>query len=205
LKKIAVFISGRGSNLAALIDAINTGALQAEIALVVSHTEKSGGLQLARSAGIPTVITQEGPASALTQNGQILVERLQAAEIDWIVLAGFIKKLPESIIDFYYPRLVNIHPALLPAFGGKGFYGMRIHQSVIERGVFYSGLTIHLVNKDYDAGPIVFQKIVNVEEDDNAERLAERILREEHRYYALVIQRLLYQSFIIRNKRIFFQ
>lgn len=172
--RIAVLASGGGSNLQALIDRFQTDAeAPARIELVVASRPAIGALERAERAGIPTAVLppedQGELATLLDRHG-----------IDLIVLAGYLRLVPESVVAGFRGRILNVHPALLPAFGGPGMYGMRVHRAVIESGVRVSGATVHLVDERYDEGPILAQWPVPVFPDDTPERLAARVLRVEH-------------------------
>jgi len=178
--RVAVAISGRGSNLAALLAALPAGS-PAEVALVLSNRATAGGVELAREAGVPTVVLADaGDAVAW-------LDALATHRIDLVVLAGYLKLVPPKVVDRYRGRIINIHPALLPAFGGPGMYGRRVHESVLALGVTVSGATVHLVDEVYDRGPILAQARVPVLPGDTPETLAERVLEAEHRLLPAVV------------------
>jgi phosphoribosylglycinamide formyltransferase-1 len=178
--RLAVAISGRGSNLAALIAALPTGS-PAEVGLVLSNRATAGGLDLAREQGIPAVVLADpGDASAW-------LEALAAHRIDLLVLAGYLKLVPPRVIDRYRGRILHVHPALLPAFGGPGMYGHRVHEAVLAAGAAVTGATVHLVDEVYDRGPVLAQARVAVQPGDTPERLAERVLEVEHRLLPAVV------------------
>lgn len=180
ITRLAVCVSGRGSNLAALLDALGPDA-PARVELAVSDRADAGALELARSRGVATAVLADpaDPAEWLA--------RLDGARIDLVVLAGYIKLVPAPVVDRYRSRIVNVHPALLPAFGGPGMYGRRVHEAVIASGVAESGATVHLVDEVYDRGPILAQARVPVLPGDTAERLAARVLEVEHRLLPAVV------------------
>ena len=171
--RIAVAISGRGSNLEALLRALGPGA-PAEIVLVLSD-RGAAGLEHARARGIPVVVLSD-PAEAATWLGA-----LDEHQVTLIVLAGYLKLVPAPVVAVYRGRIINTHPALLPAFGGKGMYGGRVHQAVLASGAKETGVTIHLVDEVYDRGEVLAQTRVPVLPGDTAERLASRVLEVEHR------------------------
>jgi phosphoribosylglycinamide formyltransferase-1 len=189
--QIAVFISGTGSNMKALIDATNAGILDAEIALVVSSSAKAFGLSVAREGGIDTFIFKEKTYSSTDQAGQDLLRILKEAKIDYIALAGYLRLLPGQIVKEYSGRITNIHNALLPKYGGKGMYGRHVHEAVLASGDTESGATIHLVDEIYDNGRILKQVKVPVKPGDTPETLAQRVLAVEHKYYARVLNKLI--------------
>lgn len=171
--RIAVCLSGRGSNLGALLDALE-GHQEAGIALVLSNRPNAGGLERARRAGVPAEVFHD-PADS----GE-WISRLGRRDIDLIVLAGYLKLVPPQVVVAYRGRIVNIHPALLPKFGGRGMYGRRVHEAVLASGDRETGVTIHLVNEEYDRGSVLAQVRVPVEPDDTADTLAARVLTVEH-------------------------
>jgi phosphoribosylglycinamide formyltransferase 1 len=171
---VAVAVSGRGSNLEALLGALGPEA-PARVVLVLSDRPEAPALARAAERGIPCVTIQD-PASAAEW-----LRALDAHAVDLLVLAGYLKLVPPDVIARFRGRIINIHPALLPAFGGKGMYGMRVHQAVLASGARESGATVHLVDEVYDRGPILGQAKVPVLPGDDAERLAARVLQVEHR------------------------
>jgi phosphoribosylglycinamide formyltransferase 1 len=172
--RIAVAISGRGSNLEALLRALGPGA-PAEIVLVMSDRAGAAGLSLARERGIEAEVLRDPRDS-----GDWLAP-LRRREVDLVVLAGYVKLVPAPVIAAYRGRIINIHPALLPAFGGKGMYGHRVHEAVLASGARESGATVHLVDEMYDHGKVLAQARVPVLPGDTPERLAARVLEVEHR------------------------
>jgi len=186
--KIAVLASGAGSNLAALIDAIQKKQLDAKIVLVVSNNAGSGALEKARLAEIPALHLSEKKAGSRKALDDELLAAFKQYEVELIALAGYMKKIGADIIRTYRNRILNIHPALLPAFGGKGMYGLNVHRAVLDYGCKLTGVTVHLVTEEYDAGPPVLQESVPVIADDTPEILAARVLRTEHQIYARAIQ-----------------
>jgi formyltetrahydrofolate-dependent phosphoribosylglycinamide formyltransferase len=177
--RVAVAISGRGSNLAALLAALPAGA-PAEVALVLSN-RAAAGLELAEARGIPTVVLAD-PA-----DGRAWLEALAAHRIDLVVLAGYLKLVPPAVVERYRGRIVNIHPALLPAFGGPGMYGRRVHEAVLAAGERTSGATVHLVDEVYDRGAVLAQERVPVLPGDTPDTLAARVLAVEHRLLPAVV------------------
>jgi phosphoribosylglycinamide formyltransferase 1 len=178
--RVAVCISGRGSNLDALAERLADDG-HAEIVLVLSNRADAPGLLRAAAAGVP--------AEALTDaaDGAEWLERLERRQADLVVLAGYLKLVPRAVIERFRGRIVNVHPALLPAFGGRGMYGHRVHEAVLASGVAESGATVHLVDEEYDRGTILAQERVPVEPGDTPERLAARVLAAEHRLLPAVV------------------
>lgn len=185
-ERIAVFASGSGTNLQALIDHFQDSAV-AEIALVISDRADSGAMGRAREAGIPAhhIPVRRRPIAAITAD---TIDALDAARTDLVALAGYLHLIPADVIRRFSHRILNIHPALLPGFGGKGMYGRRVHEAVLEAGSRISGATVHLVNERYDEGRILAQWPVPVLEDDTPESLAERVLRVEHVLYPAAVE-----------------
>ena len=178
--RIAVAVSGGGSNLQALLDSLPPGS-PAVVALVVSNKRSAGGLDRAEERGVPTAVFTD-PTSADEWLGLLKQHR-----IDLIVLAGYLKLVPAGVISAFRGRILNIHPALLPAFGGPGMYGKRVHRAVLDAGAAESGCTVHLVDEVYDRGEILAQARVLVLPGDTVESLAARVLAEEHKLLPRVV------------------
>ena len=183
--RIAVLLSGkgRGSNMRALVEACRSDSFPAEVILVVSANEDAPALKAAAELGVETLAIPVPVSKEAALFEEPLLQALEERRVDLICLAGLMRKLSPRVLNRYRNRIMNIHPALLPAFGGRGFYGRRVHEEVIECGARYSGVTVHFVDEEYDHGPIVAQAVVPVEDDDTPETLAARILTEEHRLY----------------------
>ncbi|MCD6162923.1 MAG: phosphoribosylglycinamide formyltransferase [candidate division Zixibacteria bacterium] len=178
--KLAVFISGGGTNLQALIDACADKSIEAEIKTVISNNSKAYGLERAKKAGIPTFHISKFKYPNDNDYLAALRNVLKQNEIELIVLAGYMKLLPSAIINDYHEHIINIHPALLPKYGGKGMYGMNVHKAVIQAKDNFSGATVHVVDEIYDHGAILIQRQVPVMKDDTPESLAARVLEVEH-------------------------
>jgi len=185
-RRLGVLISGRGSNLQAIIDAIKDGRLKATVAIVISNRADALGLDKARAAGIETLVLPQSAYSTREEYDQALVQHLQERQVDLVCLAGFMRLLGHVFIDAFPNAVLNVHPSLLPAFPG-----LDAQRQAWEHGVRVSGATVHLVTVDLDAGPIVEQAAVPVRDDDTPETLAARILVEEHRIYPQAIARIL--------------
>lgn len=185
--RIAVLASGGGSNLAALLDRFPPRSAR-EVALVVSDRKGAGAVERARAAGVPAEIVRPGDFGSAESYGERLLELLREHRIDLVVLAGFLRKVPANVVDAFPLRIVNVHPALLPAFGGEGMYGLRVHTAVLEAGEPESGASVHFVNAEYDRGPVIAQAHVPVLADDTPESLAARVLVEEHRLLPRVVE-----------------
>ncbi|MDX1666603.1 MAG: phosphoribosylglycinamide formyltransferase [Saprospiraceae bacterium] len=191
MKHIVVFASGSGTNFQSLIDAIEAGHIPARIRALVTNNSEAGALQRARRHGIETAVLTPDEFENRQAYEQHLLDKLKLWETDLIVLAGYIRKIPASVIQAYEGRMVNIHPSLLPKYGGKGFYGIKVHRAVIENGETQTGCTVHLVTEEYDKGPIIAQETVPVHPTDDAETLAKRVLKEEHKLLPRVVGELI--------------
>jgi phosphoribosylglycinamide formyltransferase-1 len=189
--KLAVFVSGSGSNLQSLIDSSKKGVLAAEVVLVVSNKKKAYGLERARQAGIETFVCRVKDFASKEEAESKLIEILKIKKVEYIALAGYLKLLPDSIVAGYRGRITNIHPALLPKYGGKGMYGHFVHEAVLAAGDAESGATVHLVDEIYDHGKILMQERVPVKPGDTPETLAARVLKIEHRIYPRALENLI--------------
>jgi len=199
LAKVAILLSGRGSNFLALHDAMLRGEVPAEIVLVISNVAAAPGLARARERGLDVaVIAHRGEPDRATHERKVLAA-LRTAGAEWICLAGYMRRLSAELVGAFPQRILNIHPSLLPAFPG-----LDAQAQAWEHGVKVSGCTVHLVDAGLDSGPIVVQRAVPVEEDDDAHRLAERILRDEHRAYPEALRRLLTTPWRIEGRRCVF-
>lgn len=186
--RVAVFASGGGSNLQAILDGIREGELPAAVVLVVADRTEAGALDRARREGIPTAVVRPADFGDAAAFGERLLALVHQHEVELIALAGYLRQVPPSVVAAFRHRILNVHPALLPAFGGKGMYGRRVHEAAIAYGVRWSGATVHLVDEEYDTGPIVLQEPVPVHPDDTPETLAARVLEVEHRLYPEAIR-----------------
>ncbi|MBB4078938.1 phosphoribosylglycinamide formyltransferase-1 [Lewinella aquimaris] len=186
-KRIAIFISGGGSNARVMIDRFQQHPEDGvEVVLLVSNKASAGGLLMAAERGIPSLVVKRADWAT----GEELIAALQAYRVDLIVLAGFLWLIPSYLVQAYPDKIVNIHPALLPKYGGKGMYGRHVHAAVKEAGDLDSGITIHYVNENYDEGNVIFQAAVRLDPDDSPEQIAARVLRLEHGNYWRIIRNL---------------
>ncbi len=181
---IFVGVKGRGSNMSAIADACTAGHIPAEVAVVIGQVSGSPALEKARSMGLKTEVVSSKEA----QYGPLLIKKLQEASVDLVCLAGYMRILPSEVVDEYQGRTLNIHPALLPKFGGQGMYGSHVHQAVLDAGESESGCTVHVVNNVYDEGEIVLQRTCPVLPNDTVESLSSRVLAEEHLAYPAAIE-----------------
>ncbi len=178
--RIAVFVSGSGTNLQALLDVCGDPS-PARVVLVLSNKAEAKGLDRARSAGVNTHFI-ENPG-----DGAAIIRVLNDHNVDLVVLAGYLKLVPADVVQAFENRMLNIHPALLPSFGGHGMYGQRVHKAVLESGATLSGPSVHIVTAEYDRGPIVAQWPVPVRPDDTVESLQQRVLEVEHKLLPAVV------------------
>ncbi|TVQ79648.1 MAG: phosphoribosylglycinamide formyltransferase [Flavobacteriales bacterium] len=190
MKNLAIFASGSGSNTEVIVRHFAESEL-ARIVLVITDRKDAGVIERMKKFDIRIRIIDK---EALM--GEELLSVLQTARVDLIVLAGFLRKIPGLIIDAYPNRIINIHPSLLPDYGGKGMYGMNVHKAIIENEEEESGITVHYVNEEFDEGEIIFQETVEIDPDDTAEDLAYKIQQLEHKHYPEVIEWVLNREFI---------
>lgn len=177
--RVAVLVSGGGTNLQAIIDAKAAGKIpNGEIALVVSSRVDAYALERARSAGIPSLVAKKEKGMPITAYGEMLLDILRANRIEFVVLAGFITILPDNVIRAYEDRIINVHPSLIPSFCGAGFYGLKVHEAALNYGVKVTGATVHFVNEIPDGGRIIAQKAVDIQPGDSPETLQKRVMVE---------------------------
>ncbi len=188
--RIAVFASHGGSNLQALIDGCVSGQIAGEIVLVISNNRKAYALERARIHQVETLVISDMEFDSETAFAQELLSQLAAHSIGLICLAGYMKKMPIDVIRAYRNRILNIHPALLPKFGGKGMYGIHVHEAVLAAGEKETGVTIHVVDEVYDNGRILAQRRVQVNPDDTPESLQQRVLEIEHQLYPETVAKI---------------
>ncbi len=184
--KLAVFLSGNGTTLQNIIDRCAAGELDASVVCVVSSREKAYGLERARAAGIPAIAVPRKGFNDAEAFGRAIWSAIQEYAPDLVALAGFMSLLP--VPEAYAGRIMNVHPALIPAFSGKGMYGENVYQAVLDYGVKVTGVTVHFVNDEYDRGPVIAQTSVPILEDDTVEKLAARVQEEERKLYPIAIQ-----------------
>ena len=185
IKHIAIFASGTGSNAQKIIDYFKNSAI-IKISLIVCNNPNAGVIKIAANSGIPVLLIEK---EFFRSTGY--VSELRKQKIDFIVLAGFLWKIPEILIEAFPHKIINIHPALLPAYGGKGMYGKAVHSAVLAAKEKQSGITVHYVDDKYDHGEIIFQSICSVDEQDTVESLSKKIHELEHKFYAKQIEKLL--------------
>lgn len=178
MKNIAVLVSGGGTNLQSIIDAVEAGRINGQIKLVISNKEGAYGLERAKNHNIRAVFEKDE---------QSIIDIMKESQIDLVVLAGFLKILSPNFTKAFENRIINIHPSLIPSFCGKGYYGLRVHEAAVEYGVKVSGATVHFVDENADTGPIIRQETVEVLPEDSPEDLQQRVLKIEHRILSQVV------------------
>jgi phosphoribosylglycinamide formyltransferase-1 len=186
---IAIFASGTGSNARKIMEYFQNHE-QIRVGLVVSNKSTAGVLSIAEAFGVPTLVVHR----TSFYEGTEFLRELEQRQIDWLILAGFLWLVPSYLIERYPSRIINIHPALLPAFGGKGMYGMHVHEAVRAAGVAETGITIHTIDEQYDRGVILFQAKVLVLEEDTAQEIASKVLALEHRYFPTVVEQTIQKA-----------
>ncbi len=186
MKKIAIFASGTGSNALKIIQYFEH-VNNVEICLIASNQPSAGVLEIAKNYEIPTIVFDK---IEFSKSNHVL-SILRSKKLDLIVLAGFLWKIPSSFVQAFPNKIINIHPALLPDFGGKGMYGKYVHQAVYDAKCTESGMTIHYVNEKYDDGQIIFQAKCSLESTDNPSMIAQKVLKLEHQYYCKIIDKVL--------------
>ena len=189
--RLAVFCSGSGSNFKSIYQAIAEKTLNAEIVLCLSNRSQCGAMEFARQQGIATLHITEKQFGTFDEFAAAMVKQLKDAQIDIVLLAGYMRKVPDAVVKAFPDRMLNIHPALLPKFGGEGMYGLFVHTAVLEAGETESGATVHFVNEEYDKGKILLQRTVPVLPGDTPETLAARVLECEHQLYPDALEKLL--------------
>jgi phosphoribosylglycinamide formyltransferase 1 len=200
---VAVFASGGGSNFQALIDRAEAGDLHCRLALCVGNNSAATAFERAKKHGIPArhIAPSHFPSEQAYADGLLAV--LKEYKTELIALAGYMKKIPHPVIAAYPHKIINIHPGLLPAFGGKGLYGEKVHQAVLESGAKISGITVHFVDEEYDHGPIIFQKAVEVLDTDDSHTLAERVLKVEHASYWRVLEAIAQGRISVKGRKVY--
>jgi phosphoribosylglycinamide formyltransferase 1 len=198
--RIAVLISGGGTTLKNLLEKIQAGRLRVEIALVVSSSVESRGLRFAAEAGIPAAVIQPRCFAGQDDFSEAIFARCREAGANLVVMGGFLKRL--TIPADFANRVTNIHPALIPAFCGHGFYGHRVHEAVLDYGAKLSGCTVHFADNQYDHGPVILQQAVPVLEDDTPDRLAARVFQAECEAYPAAIQLIAEGRVLVEGRRV---
>ncbi len=204
MTRIAVMVSGagRGSNMQAIIDACKSGKVAGEVAVVIGVKSDAPAMERAANQGIKTAAISPKSFENVQDYDDEVLKTLKDNKIDLICLAGYMRVLGQNIVDAYRNAIMNVHPALIPSFCGKGMYGHHVHEAVIARGVKFSGATVHLVDEEYDTGPIILQLIVPVEQDDTPDTLAARVLEKEHETYAEAVSLFAQGRLRVENRKV---
>ncbi len=177
--RVGVMVSGGGTNLQAILDAVDSGKItNAEVVTVISNNPNAYALERAKKHGIPAICISPKQFETREAFNEALLEQVDACNLDLIVLAGFLVKIPEKMVEKYQHRIINIHPSLIPSFCGVGYYGLKVHEAALARGVKVTGATVHFVDGGMDTGPIILQKAVEVEEGDTPEILQRRVMEQ---------------------------
>lgn len=184
--RIAIMVSGqgRGSNMQNIIDGCTSGKINGKVVLIIGVNENSPAIMRAKEQNIKTISLSPSSFSDRNEYDQAIFKSLLDNQIDLICLAGYMTLLGNNIVKHFSNRIMNVHPALIPSFSGKGMYGHHVHEAVINRGVKFTGATVHFVNEEYDKGPIIIQRIVDVDDEDTPDTIAAKVLKEEHIAYA---------------------
>ena len=192
--KIGVLISGGGTNLQAIIDGCENKSINGEVRVVISNKEEAYGLERARNHKITAICEKD-------ENK--IIEILKENEVELVILAGYLKIVSPKLVNEYRNKIINIHPSLIPAFCGKGYYGQKVHQGVIDYGAKVTGATVHFVDEGADTGPIIIQKTVEVKQDDDAKKLAERVLEVEHEILTKSISMFCENKLTVNGRRVY--
>ncbi len=200
--KIGVLVSGGGTNLQAIIDACQTGNIPGEVVVVISNCKEAYALERAKKNRIEALYIDKKDFITNRDYAQRLAEEMDKREVELVCLAGFLLLIDPFFIDKYKNKIMNIHPALLPAFGGKGMYGKNVHRAVLEYGCKVSGVTVHFINEKYDQGAIILQKTVNVLDNDTVDSLSSRILEEEHKIYVQAVRLFAEKKLDIKARKV---
>ena len=192
--KIGVLISGGGTNLQAVIDGCENKSINGEVRVVISNKENAYGLERARNHNIKAICEKDEDK---------IIEVLKENEIELVILAGYLKIVSPKLVNEYRNKIINIHPSLIPAFCGKGYYGEKVHQGVIDYGAKVTGATVHFVDEGADTGPIIMQKTIEVKQDDDAKKLAERVLEVEHEILTKSISMFCENKLTVNGRRVY--
>lgn len=201
-KRIAVFASGRGSNFLAILKKIQSGYIPAKITLCITNNPDAGITSIAEANDIPVCVFVPKEFADAKQFNDAILSELEAKKVDYIILAGYLKLIGAQIVERFENRIINIHPALLPSFGGKGMYGHHVHEAVFNCGVKLSGATVHLVNSEFDDGPIVMQKSVDITAVKSPEEIAAKVLEIEHEIFSEAVKLMVENKLQLSGNRV---
>ncbi|OZV13285.1 phosphoribosylglycinamide formyltransferase [Tissierella sp. P1] len=200
--KIGVLISGGGTNLQSIIDNIKNGNIDGEIKLIISNRKEAYGLTRGKDAGIESIYLDRKLFNSEEEYNLELIKEFKAKNVELIVLAGYLKVLSQEFIEEFNRRIINIHPSLIPSFCGKGYYGEKVHQEVLDYGVKITGATVHFVDEGTDTGPIILQEIVYVNSEDTVDTLKEKVLEIEHKLLVQAMKLYCEGSLIIEGRKV---
>jgi len=203
--QLGVLASGRGSNFEAILKHIDAGRLLADVRALASNRTSAGALKIAERRNIPALVLSRKDFSSDEMFDQEILDFFRKNEVDFVVLAGYLRLLTAVLIQPYKNRILNIHPALLPSFGGKGMFGHHVHEAVLDYGCKVSGVTVHLVDETYDSGPIILQRCVPVQNGDTPDTLAARVLKQEHQIFSEALQLFAEERILIKGRRVYVQ
>jgi len=201
-KRLGVLISGGGTNLQAVMDAVRDGRIPAEIGIVLSDRKNAYGLIRAERSGIPTSYINRREFTDSPAFNRAILDKLKEYRVDYVVLAGYLSILSGDLVESYPNRIVNIHPSLIPAFCGMGYYGARVHQAVLDYGAKVTGATVHFVDEGADTGPIILQRPVPVLPEDDAQSLAARVLAAEHEILPKAVELLVRGKLKVEGRKV---
>jgi len=199
---LGILVSGTGTNMASIAEKCLNGTLPASVSVVISSREKAPAIEKARAYGIPTYIVRRKDYGNQIEYEEKMIEILKAHGVDLVVLAGFLNILSPHFVSAFRWRIINVHPSLIPSFCGPGYYGMKVHESVLRYGVKVTGATVHFVDESVDGGPIILQKAIEVRDDDTPETLAERVRTIEHELLAEAIRLIIEDRLQIVGRRV---
>ncbi|MDU5080074.1 phosphoribosylglycinamide formyltransferase [uncultured Tissierella sp.] len=200
--KIGALISGGGTNLQSIIDNIKNGNIDGEIKLIISNRKEAYGLTRGKDAGIESIYLDRKLFNSEEEYNLELIKEFKAKNVELIVLAGYLKVLSQEFIEEFNRRIINIHPSLIPSFCGKGYYGEKVHQEVLDYGVKITGATVHFVDEGTDTGPIILQEIVYVNSEDTVDTLKEKVLEIEHKLLVQAVKLYCEGSLIIEGRKV---
>ncbi|MCQ4925142.1 phosphoribosylglycinamide formyltransferase [Tissierella carlieri] len=200
--KIGVLISGGGTNLQSIIDNIKNGNIDGEIKLIISNRKEAYGLTRGKDAGIESIYLDRKLFNSEEEYNLELIKEFKARNVELIILAGYLRVLSKELIEEFNGRIINIHPSLIPSFCGKGYYGEKVHQGVLDYGVKITGATVHFVDEGTDTGPIILQEIVYVDSEDTVDTLKEKVLKIEHKLLVQAVKLYCEGSLIIERRKV---
>ena len=202
LKNIAVLVSGRGSNLQAIIDAIDNGSIEGKISVVISSKHDAYAIERCKVSEIDVQVISKKDHEDISVRTDMIIRELDKREIDFVVLAGYMEILEKKLIDIYENKIINIHPSLIPSFCGKGLYGMKVHNEVYKYSVKVTGATVHFVDEGADTGPVIMQRCIEIDEEDMPRDIAEKVLKIEHNLLPEVVGLMCKDKIVVDGRRV---